>query len=613
MRNDVSMAQLSATPAAVPYAPDVSVPSALLERVLAQPNRVLIERRVAGAWQPVTATEFYRDVTDLARALVGWGVEPGDVVVIMGRTCYEWTLLDFAIWSVGGVPVPIYQTASPEQISWILQDSGAVLAFAETDELGAHLHEADAGSVREIVTFTTLADFRAAHGTVEASVVAQRTAALKADDLATVVYTSGTTGRPKGVEIVHGTFVYLSRNGARSTLGPVLNTDDARTLLFMPLAHVFARFLQVICLLDAGVLGHCADTRTLVADLQSFKPTYLLAVPRVFEKVYNSAAQKASHGVKKGIFHWATETTVAYSKAMETPRGPSGAQKAALALADRLVLGKLRAAMGGNLHYAVSGGAPLGQKLGHFFRGMGVTVLEGYGMTETCGPTTVNTIEKVKIGTVGPSYPGTQVRIASDGEIQVAGPHLFRGYRHDAEATAAAFTEDGWFHSQDLGSIDEDGYLTITGRIKDIIITASGKNVAPSTLEDALRGHPLVSQVVAVGDQKPYIGALITLDAEMLPGWLEAHGLPPMTVAEAAANPRVRSALVKATQRTNRLVSRAESIRRIRVLDVDFTEANGYLTPSTKVKRSLVRHDFAVPIEEIYTPGLPALDVPDAS
>jgi len=606
------MTQLSATPAVVPYEPTVSIPGALRDRAAAHPNATMLERRVAGAWTPVTASQFAREVTDLARGLVAWGLAAGDVVAIMGRTSYEWTLVDFAIWTAGGVPVPIYETSSPDQISWIAGDSGAVLALAETDEHAARLREADVASVREIVTFNRLGDLSGRAGEVDPSIVAARTAALRGDDLATIIYTSGTTGRPKGVELTHGSFVYLARNGARSDLHDVVSLPRSRTLLFMPLAHVFARFIEVLCIIEAGVLGHSPDTRNLVADLGSFRPTFLLAVPRVFEKVFNSAQQKAVGGgaLKKRIFSFATQTAIDYSTALARPTGPSAALRARHRVADRLVLSRLAAAMGGSLEYAISGGAPLGARLGHFYRGMGVTILEGYGMTETTAPTTVNLPNDIRIGTVGPSYPGTQVRIADDGEIEIRGPHVFRGYHGDPEASAEALTSDGWLRSGDLGALDDAGYLTITGRRKEIIITAGGKNVAPAVLEDAFRGHPLVSQVVVVGDGRPFIGALVTLDAEMLPGWLAGKGLGDLTVAEAVQSPEVRAALVRAAQRANQAVSRAESIRRIRVLDVDLTEANGYLTPSLKVKRAAVHRDFAEPIEQLYATGGVGIDVP---
>jgi long-chain acyl-CoA synthetase len=373
----------------------------------------------------------------------------------------------------------------------------------------------------------------------------------------------------------------------------------SRTLLFMPLAHVFARFIQVLCIPSGAVLGHTPDTRNLLADLASFQPTFVLAVPRVFEKVYNSAEQKAGSGASLRVFRWAAKVAVAYSRALDEPAGPSASLRAQHRLAGRLVHGRLRAALGGRAEYAISGGAPLGERLGHFYRGIGVRVLEGYGLTETTAPTAVNRPGLVKIGTVGPAFPGTRLRVDESGEVWVAGPHVFRGYRHDEESTRSVLV-DGWFRTGDLGTLDEDGYLRITGRSKEIIVTAGGKNVAPAVLEDRLRGHPLVSQVVVVGDQRPFIGALVTLDTELLPGWLSNHGLPEMDATTAAAHPRVLEALDRAVARANEAVSRAESIRKIRVLDIDFTEANGYLTPSLKVKRALVLRDLAAQVDELY-------------
>ncbi|ACQ80839.1 AMP-dependent synthetase and ligase [Beutenbergia cavernae DSM 12333] len=592
--------RVTSTPALVADDPALSIPALFAQRAQAEPNRTVLERKdAAGAWQPVSAATFADEVRALAKGLVAAGVEPGDRVSIMAHTSYAWTLLDFAIWAAGAVGVPVYETSSAEQIAWICTDSGVSLAFVEDAELAERTREADVASIRAVHAIADgLESLVEAGRDVEDAQIEARTAALRADDLATVIYTSGTTGRPKGVELTHGNFLHLVRNGVAS-LGEVCNQPCSRTLLFMPLAHVFARFIEVLCVTSAGVLGHSPGTRTLTQDLASFSPTFLLAVPRVFEKVYNSAEQKAGTGVRLRLFRWSAKVAITYSRAGDSAR-PSPVLRAQHALAGRLVHGKLRAAMGGALEYAVSGGAPLGQRLGHFFRGIGVTVLEGYGLTESTAPTAVNRPERIKIGTVGPAFPGTEIAIADDGEILVRGGHVFRGYRGAPDATAEAFTPDGWFHTGDLGTLDADGYLSITGRRKEIIITAGGKNVAPAALEDRLRGHPLVSQVVVVGDQRPFIGALVTIDADMLPGWLTTKGLPAMSVEEAAVHPDVVAALDRAAQRANRAVSQAESIRKFEVLTTDFTEANGYLTPSLKVKRALVLHDFADVIEDLY-------------
>ena len=377
---------------------------------------------------------------------------------------------------------------------------------------------------------------------------------------------------------------------------------EGRTLLFLPLAHVFARFVEVLAISSGTVLGHSPDIKTLVDDLGEFKPTYILAVPRVFEKVYNAAEQAAAAGGKLKIFHWAAATAIAWSRALDTPGGPSLWLKAQHTLADALVYGTLRGKLGGRTRYAVSGGGPLGERLGHFYRGIGLTVLEGYGLTESTAPTCVNRPEKTKIGTVGAQLPGCAVKVAPDGEILLQGHHIFRGYHNNPEATAEAFDGE-WFRTGDLGSLDEDGYLRITGRKKEIIVTAGGKNVAPAVLEDRIRAHALVSQCVVVGDNKPFIGALITIDPEGLPGWLTMHGKPELTVKQAMTDADVLAALDQAVTRANNAVSKAESIRKFTVLPGDFTVENGYLTPSLKVKRALVLKDFADDVERIYAPA----------
>jgi len=585
----------------------MSLPWVLRDRLARDPAGVIFERKASlgGRFVPVTVRTFADEVTAVAKGLIGLGIEAGDRVAIMAHTSYEWTLLDFAAWSVGAVPVPIYETSSAEQAEWIITNSQARIVFAETRAMGAlvsPLIERTEHLEQVLVLDEDAIDTVIGHGTdIPTERVTERSAATSMDSLATIIYTSGTTGRPKGVELTHGNFVHLVINGSDDpNFSGVVRGSDKRTLLFMPLAHVFARFIQVLCVYSGAAMGHVPDAKNLVADLDAFKPTFLLAVPRVFEKVYNSADAKAGGGAKQRVFRWGAKVAITYSRALETPEGPSAALKAQRALADRLVYQKIKAAMGGNLAWAVSGGGPLGERLGHFFRGIGVGVLEGYGLTEVGAPTTVNRPGLVKIGTVGPPYPGTSVAIAEDGQVLVKGAHVFRAYHGNPEATAEAFTEDGWFITGDLGELDSDGYLRITGRKKEIIVTAGGKNVAPAMLEDRLRGHPLVSQVVVVGEGRPFIGALITLDAEMLPGWLANHDLPPMTVDQAATDERVLAALDRAVTRANEAVSRAESIRKFKVLTIDFTMENGYLTPSQKVKRAKVIKDFAAEIDDIY-------------
>jgi len=596
------------TPALIEPDPTENLNDLLAARVAATPDRAVVERRLVpgGPWIPLTAREFDAEVVALAKGLVARGVEPGDRVGIFSRTRYEWTLLDWACWAAGAVPVPLYETSSAEQVLWILTNSEVSLLVAETAAHAATAAEvrADAPTVREVLVIDDGAIAMLVEGgrdVPDAEIVRRRSIA-QLDDLATIIYTSGTTGRPKGAELTHGNFSVLTRN-AVGRLGEVVNTPGSRTLLFMPLAHVFARFVEVLCIPGGAVLGHSSDTKNLVADLGSFKPTFILSVPRVFEKVYNSAEQKAaSSPAKLKIFRWAAATAITYSRALDDTSGPSTWLKLQHGLADRLVYGKLRAALGGHAEWAISGGAPLGERLGHFYRGLGLHVLEGYGLTETTAPATVNLPAVTKIGTVGPPLPGHAVRIAEDGEIELQGPNVFRGYHRNESATAEAF-HDGWFRTGDLGSLDEQGFLRITGRKKEIIVTAAGKNVAPAVLEDRLRSHPLISQVVVVGDARPFIGALVTLDPEGLPGWLATHGHAHLTLDEARTSPAVLESIEKAVERANRAVSRAESIRKFRILPGDLTIANGYLTPKLSIRRTEVIKDFATEIDAIYEPS----------
>ncbi|GIG29185.1 AMP-dependent synthetase/ligase [Cellulomonas marina] len=597
------------SPSLVQHDPALSIPGMLARRLAEDADGVFAERRDAGgAWQAVTVAQFVAEVRSVAKGLVASGVAPGDRVGIMSRTRYEWTLVDFACWAAGAVGVPVYESSSPEQVRWICADAGVRLVVVETAAHAAAVAQVrdDLPGLVEVLVLdddavgTLVARGRGAAVTDEE--VDRRSAAAGGDDLATVIYTSGTTGRPKGVELTHGNFVALALEGTAG-LGEVCAAPGSRTLLFMPLAHVFARFIQVLCVPSRAVLGHAPDAKHLLADLGTFRPTFLLAVPRVFEKVYNSSEQRAGTGARRRLFRWSAKVAADFSRAQENG-GPSARLRAEHAVADRLVLARIRTALGGQCEWAVSGGAPLGERLGHFYRGAGLKVLEGYGLTETTAPTAVNRPALTKIGTVGPAFPGTSLRVDDEGEIFVRGPHVFRGYRHNAEATAEVLV-DGWFHTGDLGSLDDDGYLRITGRKKEIIVTAGGKNVAPAVLEDRLRGHPLVSQVVVVGDDRPFIGALVTLDEEMLPGWLAGHGLPAMDAEAARHDPQVLAALDAAAARANEAVSRAESIRKLRVLPGDLTEANGYLTPSLKVKRALVLKDFAPEIEALYVDERP--------
>ena len=560
------------------------------------------KKGVSGEWTDITFHQFAEEVTALAKGFIAAGIRQGDRVALMSRTRYEWTLVDFAAWTAGAVVVPIYETSSPEQVEWILLDSGATCLVVESarhreiveelrDRLSAltEIVEIDGGGIE---------DLKARGMEVPDAALVEARAGLDRASVATIIYTSGTTGRPKGVLLTHGNFLDLVENAVEK-LGRDVLTPGSSTLLFLPLAHVFARFIEVLCVAARVRMGHAADIKTLLDDFGSFKPTFVLAVPRVFEKIFNSAEAKASAGGKEKIFHRAATVAIAYSEALDR-QGPGLGLRLQHLLFDKLVYGKLRDAMGGQVRYAVSGGAPLGTRLGHFFRGIGVNILEGYGLTESTAPLSVNIPGNVKIGTVGPPLPGTSIRVAEDGEILVKGVGVFTAYHQNDQATSDAI-RDGWFHTGDIGDLDEDGYLRITGRKKEILVTAAGKNVAPAVLEDRLRAHPLVSQCIVVGDQKPFVAALITLDAEMWPLWAPTHGLENVTIEEARTHPKVLDALQHAVDRANEAVSKAESIRKFTVLSGDFTEANGYLTPSLKLKRNIVMKDFEAEVESLYS------------
>ena len=592
-------------PAVVPADPQANVADLLVERVKATPSLALFAVPDGDGWRDITAAAFEREVIALAKGFAAAGIAPGDKVGFVARTTYEWTLVDFALFFTGAVMVPIYETSSAAQISWILSDSGAIAVIAESAEHAARIAEirSEVPLVRDVWTMADgdLDTLRAGGTGIEDAEIERRRSIAVGSDIATLIYTSGSTGRPKGCVLTHSNFVELSRNAAKA-LAEVMNTPGgASTLLFITTAHVFARFISILDV-HAGVkTGHQPDTKQLLPALGSFKPTFLLAVPRVFEKVYNSAEQKAEAGGKGKIFRAAAHTAIEHSRLLQDGKKVPLGTKIKFALFDRLVYSKLREAMGGRVTYAVSGSAPLGPRLGHFFHSLGVTILEGYGLTETTAPATVNLATKSKIGTVGPVLPGVGVRLADDGEIEVRGINVFKEYWRNDEATAAAF-DDGWFKTGDIGSFDSEGFLTITGRKKEIIVTAGGKNVAPAALEDPIRANPIIGQVVVVGDQKPFISALVTLDPEMLPTWLANNGLPAdMSLAEAAQNPKVREEVQRAVDIANKNVSRAESIRKFTILGSEWTEASGHLTPKMSIKRNVILSDFADAVDDIYT------------
>ncbi|MEV1021417.1 AMP-dependent synthetase/ligase [Streptomyces sp. NPDC050264] len=567
------------------------------------PDVAVIGRKVGGTWTDVTSVQFLAEVRAAAKGLIASDVRPGDRVALMSRTRYEWTLLDFAIWSAGAITVPVYETSSAEQVQWILSDSGAVGILVESDVHAAsvasvrdrlpalrHVWQIEAGGVEEL---------NRTGAEVPDETVDERSGVARADDPATIVYTSGTTGRPKGCVLTHRSF-FAECGNVVERLKPLFRTGECSVLLFLPVAHVFGRLVEVASLMAPIKLGHAPDIKHLTDELAAFRPTLILGVPRVFEKVYNSARAKAQADGKGKIFDKAADTAIEYSRALDTPKGPSLALKLKYKTFDKLVYSKLRAVLGGRGEYAISGGAPLGERLGHFFRGIGFTVLEGYGLTESCAATAFNPWDRQKIGTVGQPLPGSVVRIADDGEVLLHGEHLFTGYWNNEGATEEALA-DGWFHTGDIGTLDEDGYLRITGRKKEIIVTAGGKNVAPAVIEDRIRAHALVAECMVVGDGRPFVGALVTIDEEFLGKWAADHDKPAdSTVASLRDDVDLLAAIQTAVDDGNAAVSKAESVRKFRILGAQFTEDSGHLTPSLKLKRNVVAKDYADEVEAIY-------------
>jgi len=571
------------------------------ERAWFEPERVMVSRPLGDGWQKVTARELEAEIRATAKGLIAAGVNIGDRVAIMARTRYEWTILDFAIWFAGGVTVPIYETSSAEQVDWIMTDSHSVAIIVETPQLRDAVKPVLPSYTHNCWTMTenVLAQLAYLGRDVSDAEIDRRRNALTPDSLATLIYTSGTTGKPKGVQLTHGNFLSECSNVVMGAADLFMKPGGS-TLLFLPVAHVFGRMVQIGSIRAGLHLAHCGDVLgRLTTDLASFKPTFVLAVPRIFEKVYNGAEAKADAAGKGAIFRKAAGVAIEYSKALDSGKMPLPL-KLKHALFDKLVFSKIRHALGGRVEAAISGGAPLGERLGHFYRGAGVRVLEGYGLTETTAGATLNLTTAHRVGSVGKPIPGTTIKIADDGEVLIKGPIVMRGYWQNDAANKEVFTDDGYFRSGDLGKLDDDGFLYIVGRKKELIVTSGGKNVAPAVLEDRLRAHPLVSQCMVVGDNQPYIAALVTIDPEAIKGWIAANKKDGATVASLTKDPDLIAVIQTAVDEANKAVSRAESIRKFTILPVDFTIAGGHLTAKLSVKRHVVAKEFATEIAELF-------------
>ena len=587
---------------------DETLYSLLTERIDRTGNATTIAARKTGpgAWSSITTGEFHRLVLAAAKGLIAFGVGKGDAVTLFSATRFEWGVLDFALAAIGAVNVPVYDTDSAAQAERIINDSGVKLAVTDNRERYDRLDSINdrCPGLQRILMMdgNALGALEGLGVSVSDEELEARIADTHADDLATIVYTSGSTGAPKGVELTHRNFLSVVRAGYEC-LGEVLCDNHPRLLLFLPLAHCFARYIQYCSIgSDDGVVGYLPDTKSLLPDLRSFKPTYLLGVPRVFEKVYNAASRKAGTGFKGRMFAQAAQCAREWSRTEQDGGKHSASQRARHAMFETSVYRAVRGALGPNIRYVACGGAPLSADLAHFFAGIGLPMIQGYGMTETAAPFTVTRVNDNKIGTVGQPAPGSSVRIADDGEVQVRGANVFRGYHNLPEKTAETFTADGWLKTGDLGSLDEDGRLMITGRKKDIIITAGGKNVSPNPMEEEIAKCPIVEHAVVVGDGRPFIGALVTLDPEGLASWLPTIGQPAdLSLADVAALPQVREEIQPFVDRANATVSRAESVRKFVVLDAQFTQKNSCLTPSLKVVRPAVNRVFSGAIDqELY-------------
>jgi len=588
-------------PPLVPAATAGNLTNLIAERAWFEPERIIMSRPLGEGWQPVTAREVEEEVRATAKGLIASGVQIGDRVAIMARTRYEWTILDFATWFAGGVVVPIYDTSSAEQIDWILNDSHSVAIIVETPALADVVKTVQPSHTRHMWTMTddVLTVLRQAGKHIGDDEIDRRRNALTPSSLATLIYTSGTTGKPKGVQLSHANFLSECGNVVQGASELFLKPGGS-TLLFLPVAHVFGRMVQIGSISAGLHMAHCSDpVGRLPMDLASFKPTFVLAVPRIFEKIYNGAEAKAEAAGKGDIFRKAAAVAIAYSEALDKKK-VSPILKLKHGLFDKLVYSKIRAGMGGRVEAAISGGAPLGARLGHFYRGAGVTVLEGYGLTETTAGATLNLVGAQRVGSVGRPIPGTSVKIAEDGEVLLRGPIVMDGYWQNQAANDEVFDSERWFKSGDLGKLDEDGFLYIVGRKKELIVTAGGKNVAPAVLEDRLRAHPLVSQCMVVGDNQPFIAALVTLDPDALKAWVANNKKDGAAIGDLVNDPDLIAVIQTAVDEANKAVSKAESIRKFTLLPTDFTIAGGHLTAKLSVKRHVVAKEFAKEIDALF-------------
>lgn len=604
------MKQEFTQPLTQPIDSDKNIFSILEDRVARAPEDDLVEYQDGnGRWDSFSAIQFRNLVIGIAKGLIARGVMPGDAVAIIAHTSWQWTALDMAIMSIGALTVPVYETNSPSQVNMIFNDAKVTMAFAEDDMQRDKIEQVRSSCpllgdvyVMAMGAVDTMTAFGSQIGDEE---FYERERAVKGTDMATIVYTSGSTGTPKGIELSHGNFVFITYSGVQS-MPDIALKPNRRLLLFLPLAHVFARYMQFFSFAGNVTLGLSGNFKTIIADFAKFKPTFILAVPRVFEKIYNAASQRAGLGLKGRIFSKATDVARDWSKAQQSGHGVPFALQLRHAVNDKLVYSQIMQIFGGSVEYAVSGGAPLDSNIAHFFNGVGLPLLEGYGMTEMCAPCCVNPTRGYRIGTIGVPLQGVSMGVDDTGELCVKSRAICLGYHNHPEITAQQI-HDGWLHTGDLGSVDEDGFVTLTGRKKDLIITAGGKNVSPAEVESSVMTSPVVGQCVLVGDRKPFIGAIISLDLAEANAWLKSEGAPQVSsLVEASRNPIIYAEVERAVNKANELVSRAESIRKFEIVPEEFTEANGMLTPSLKAKRQVITEHYRTLIDTvIYAPRKP--------